>query len=86
MAEKIVSVKMPGSLVGELKRLTSEHHYLDLSEQVRSVVRQKCLKYSQPYDDITKLRRDLEQQINSANASRKEQILQELQRLLEGRR
>jgi Arc/MetJ-type ribon-helix-helix transcriptional regulator len=84
LSERVVSVKMPPSLVHELKRLTSEHHYLDLSEQIRSVVRQKCLKYTQPYDDIAKLRKDLEQQITSATASRKEQILQELQRLLEG--
>jgi Arc/MetJ-type ribon-helix-helix transcriptional regulator len=84
VSERVVSIKMPGSLVSELKRHTQEHHYIDLSEQIRSIVRQKCLKYSQPYDDIQKLRKDLEQQISTSNANRKEQILQELQRLLEG--
>jgi Arc/MetJ-type ribon-helix-helix transcriptional regulator len=84
VSERVVSVKMPSTLVHELKRLTAEHHYLDLSEQIRSVVRQKCLKYTQPYDDIAKLRKELEQQMSNVNASRKEQILQELQRLLEG--
>jgi Arc/MetJ-type ribon-helix-helix transcriptional regulator len=83
MAERIVSVKMPGSLVQELRKLTAEHHYIDLSEQVRSIVRQKCLQYSSPYDDIKKLREDIEQQIKSANTQlKKQQILQELAKLL----
>ena len=83
MAEKVVSVKMPGTLVSELKRLTAEHHYIDLSEQVRSIVRTKCLHYSAPYDDVRKLRMDIEQQIKSANTQlKKERILQELAKLL----
>jgi Arc/MetJ-type ribon-helix-helix transcriptional regulator len=83
MTERVISVKMPGSLVKELRTLTAAHHYLDFSEQVRSVVRQKCLKYTQPYDDVNKIKQELEQQIKSSNQMRKEQILQELQRLLE---
>lgn len=83
MSERVISVKMPSTLVKELRNLTASHHYLDLSEQVRSVVRQKCLKYTQPYDDVAKLKQDLESQIKSSNQMRKEQILQELQRLLE---
>jgi Arc/MetJ-type ribon-helix-helix transcriptional regulator len=83
MAERVVSVKMPGSLVRELKSLTAEHHYIDLSEQVRSIVRTKCLQYSTPFDDIKQLREDIEKQIKSANSQlKKEQILQELARLL----
>lgn len=82
MAEKIVSVKMPPSLVTELRTLTEKHHYIDLSEQVRSIVRQKCLKYSQQESDG--LLHDIERQIKESNQQRKEQILRELQKLLEG--
>ena len=82
MSERVISVKMPASLVKELRGLTAEHHYIDLSEQVRSVVRQKCLKYTAPYADISQLRTDLEQQIKSTNSQRKEQLLQDLARLL----
>jgi Arc/MetJ-type ribon-helix-helix transcriptional regulator len=80
MSERIVSVKMPVSLVKELRTLTQQHHYLDLSEQIRSIVRQKALKYSQE----SSLLHDIELQIKESNQQRKEQLLQELQRLLEG--
>ncbi len=46
MASKIVSVRMPSSLLEELKRLAEEHHYLDISEEVRSLLRQKRQEYS----------------------------------------
>lgn len=84
MAERVVTVKMPASLVKELRSLTKEHHYIDLSEQIRSVVRQKCLKYSSPYDDLGRMRDQLEQQIKDVSKQRKEQILAQLQQLLEG--
>jgi metal-responsive CopG/Arc/MetJ family transcriptional regulator len=80
--ERVISIKMPGTLVQELRRLTSEHHYLDLSEQVRSIVRQKCLQYSAPNSDLKSIRDAVERQIKSANQQKKEQILQELARLL----
>lgn len=84
MTERVISVKMPASLLKELRGLTKEHHYIDLSEQIRSVVRQKCIRYSAPFDDLARMRTDLEQQIQDVNKQRKEQILAQLQRLLEG--
>lgn len=79
MAERVISVKMPGSLVQELRRLTARHHYLDLSEQLRSVVRQKCLAYANPYtEELNRLRQDLQRPAQTG----KEQIIQELLRLL----
>lgn len=77
MAERIVSVKMPASLLDELDRLRERHHYLDLSDQIRSIVRQKCLELTNPYTtEIKRLRKDL------GGRSDREQVLQELIRLL----
>jgi Arc/MetJ-type ribon-helix-helix transcriptional regulator len=82
VGERVVSVKMPASLVKELRNFTQAHHYLDLSEQVRSIVRQKCREYGRQ-KDLRALRDDIEQQIRSANSHmKKEQILQELAKLL----
>ena len=39
MADTLVSVRMPASLVDALKELVREDHYLDLSEEIRSIVR-----------------------------------------------
>jgi metal-responsive CopG/Arc/MetJ family transcriptional regulator len=84
VAERVITIKMPRTLVKELRSLTAEHHYLDLSEQVRSVVRQKCFRYATPFEDIKRVKTELEQQINDVNKQRKEEILTQLQRLLEG--
>jgi Arc/MetJ-type ribon-helix-helix transcriptional regulator len=48
MADKIVSVRMPLSLVEELKVLAEENHYLDVSEEIRSLLRQEYLAHKRP--------------------------------------
>ncbi|MEM4397528.1 MAG: ribbon-helix-helix domain-containing protein [Candidatus Woesearchaeota archaeon] len=49
MPDKIISVRMPKSLINELKDLAEKNHYLDVSEQVRSLLRQKYLEHQDPY-------------------------------------
>ncbi len=84
MAEKVVSVKMPSSLVNELRKLQEKNHYLDLSEQLRSVVRQKCLELSNPYTEgLKSLRADLTRDASESSAERaKEKVLRDLIQLL----
>ncbi len=84
MTERVVSVKMPSSLVSELRSFTREHHYIDLSEQVRSVVRQKALKYAQ--QESSTVLEEVGRRIKEGDQQRKEELLRELQRLLEGER
>jgi Arc/MetJ-type ribon-helix-helix transcriptional regulator len=88
MAEKVVSVKMPASLVKELRALTAAHHYIDLSEQLRSVVRQQCLALTQDeqHGKQDAVLHDIENTIKQSTEARKQQLLHELQRLLEGSR
>lgn len=69
MPERVVSVKMPATLVRELERLQGTHHYLDLSEQLRSIVRKRCLDLTSPQGDLTR-------------KAAKEEILHELIELL----
>jgi Arc/MetJ-type ribon-helix-helix transcriptional regulator len=45
MVDSIVSVRMPSSLVQKLKRLSSENHFLDVSEEVRSIIKTKIKFY-----------------------------------------
>jgi len=47
MKDLIISVRMPASLVKELKELSEKNHYMDLSEELRSVLRDKCTEYKQ---------------------------------------
>jgi len=39
----IVSVRMPRGLVTELKQLAKRNHFMDISEAIRSILRQKYL-------------------------------------------
>ena len=48
IADKIISVRMPSSLVSELKDVARKNHYLDVSETIRSVLRQTWLEHNSP--------------------------------------
>ena len=48
MKNIIVTVKMPGSMVGKLREAAKSGHFIDISEEIRSVVRQKWLLYNDP--------------------------------------
>jgi hypothetical protein len=45
MVDSIVSVRMPSSLVQRLKELSKENHFLDLSEELRSLIKIKMQSY-----------------------------------------
>lgn len=45
MKDAMISVRMPLSMIQELKELAQENHYVDLSEQLRDILRVKCNKY-----------------------------------------
>lgn len=49
MSDQVVSVRMPVSLVEELKELAEKNHYMDVSEELRSVLREKWLSHKDPY-------------------------------------
>jgi metal-responsive CopG/Arc/MetJ family transcriptional regulator len=84
MSDVVVSIRMPSSLVGELKKLAVKNHYKDLSEEVRSIVRTKCLKYMNPYaTEVEKLRTDLSMQMaTKQELEQKQKLIQDLQRIV----
>jgi hypothetical protein len=45
MVTSIVSVRMPSSLVQRLKELAKENHFLDVSEEVRSIIKVQIREY-----------------------------------------
>lgn len=49
MADQIVSVRMPSSLVDELKDLAEKNHFLDVSEEIRSLLRENWRETRDPY-------------------------------------
>lgn len=60
LTDIIVSVRLPKSLLKELKILVKEQHFLDLSEQVRSIVRKKWMEYTKPeLYELKQLRKEI---------------------------
>jgi Arc/MetJ-type ribon-helix-helix transcriptional regulator len=49
MADKVVSVRMPQPLVEELREIAEENHFLDLSEELRHLLRKRWLRHKDPY-------------------------------------
>lgn len=85
MTDKLVSIRMPRPLVEELRRLVHENHYLDLSEELRSIIRRGAVRYLNPYaSDVNELRKSLEHDLKTRNEQlRKEELIRELKNLLE---
>lgn len=52
---------MPASLVSELKLIAGKNHYLDISEAIRSLLRQKYLDQNKPYKSkVMQVKKNLE--------------------------
>ncbi len=45
MSDSIVSTRMPTTLMKELKEKAEKEHYMDVSDAVRSVLKQKSSEY-----------------------------------------
>ena len=74
---------MPKSLADELKALAKSQHFLDLSEEVRGIVRQKWIFYESPeLFELKKLRESIGQEIKRKSAKKiQEEVGRELQKI-----
>lgn len=83
MTNTIVSVRIPESMMRELKERIKKDHYLDLSEGVRSIVRRKWLEWKDPSSyQIKKLREEIKEVVKEkAEETKEEQLLDELERI-----
>lgn len=70
-----ISVRLPSSLSKELKQIATKNHYVDLSEQIRDVIRQKNNKYLVQESRTSKTSQ-------STAPKDKEQIMQEKLKLI----
>ncbi|HYD03766.1 MAG TPA: hypothetical protein VEC16_05710 [Alphaproteobacteria bacterium] len=72
----MVSVKLPRSLVEELKDIQQINHFMDLSDEIRFVVRRYCLKFLNSQSDSPSLEMLAEQK-------RKEKLIEELSKIID---
>jgi Arc/MetJ-type ribon-helix-helix transcriptional regulator len=87
--ETMVSIRIPSSLVKELKNISEKDHYKDLSELIRYVVRKKSLSYLDPAAaEMKKIKENIfknqkYQEKFAEKEKNKEKILNELRKLTE---
>ncbi|MBN1793020.1 hypothetical protein JW826_05040 [Candidatus Woesearchaeota archaeon] len=63
MVDSIVSIRMPSSLVHELKSLSKENHFLDVSEELRSIIKIKTREYKLKISDGQNITEEREEKI-----------------------
>lgn len=86
----IVSVRMPKTLSKELKKAAREKHFLDVSEEIRSIVRKKWIENTNPLlFELKKLREEVSGEVRKRSISKvQDQVNKELEiikrRLKEG--
>jgi Arc/MetJ-type ribon-helix-helix transcriptional regulator len=81
MPDQIVSVRMPISMIQELRDLSEKNHYLDVSEEIRSLLREKWLEHSDPYSmKLLAIRQNISR---AALPDKIKSLKKELNRLLE---
>ncbi|MFH0874609.1 MAG: hypothetical protein V1859_01640 [archaeon] len=73
---------MPKSLVEELNSVADKNHFLDISEEIRFLLREKYLSYHDPYaSELEKIRNNLSK---VTVPEKVDALKKDLQKLLEG--
>ncbi len=71
----LVSLRIPKSLFSELQKKAEKNHFLDVSEQVRSIVRNKWLEAKDPQAyQVKKLRREIASALQKRKESKTELV------------
>lgn len=79
----MVSVRMPKSLVSNLKEFAKTQNFLDLSEEVRSIVRQKWFSHASPeLFELKELRESITAEIKRKSIKKvQEEVAKELEKI-----
>jgi len=86
MVTSIVSVRMPSSLVQKLRELAKDNHFLDVSEEVRSLIKVQVRKYKIRLGEIKPLEEEkpAEKKVDFKTDNMiKEEMVRRLKRMIE---
>lgn len=83
MTDVMVSVRMPASLTLALKELKKKKSFLDLSEEVRSLIREKWMQHTRPeLYELKKLREDIKKELRKKSSVEiQKQVIKELDKI-----
>jgi Arc/MetJ-type ribon-helix-helix transcriptional regulator len=84
MSKSMISIRIPVSLVEELKLVSKKDHFMDVSEAVRSIIRDNYLKQKDPFShELTKIREEISQSLEQKSQDELLFELKKIKRLLE---
>ncbi len=73
---------MPESLVEELKAIAEKNHYMDISEEIRGLLRERWLKDQDPFSgELSRIRK---QAAEISTGEKLDALKSDLKKLLEG--
>jgi Arc/MetJ-type ribon-helix-helix transcriptional regulator len=84
MVTSIVSVRMPSSLVQRLRELAKQNHFLDISEEVRSLIKLEVRKYKLRLGEIKPVGEEKEKPSEKVDFKTENVVKEELIRRLKG--
>ncbi len=75
---------MPTSLINQLKTFAEKDHFMDMSEEIRYIIKQKYIEHQDPYKaEISRLKDDLKNEIVKRTNTEREFLIDELRKLLD---
>jgi Arc/MetJ-type ribon-helix-helix transcriptional regulator len=83
----IVSVRMPSSLVQKLRELAKDNHFLDISEEVRSIIKIEVRRYKLRLGEIKPIEEEKPMRAEKIDFKTentvKEELVRRLKRIIE---
>ena len=75
---------MPSSLADELRNLALKNHFMDLSEEIRFIIKQKMLEKKDPFAyELQKLKHEIKTEISKKSQMERAMFVDGLKQLLE---
>ena len=83
MNDIMVSIRMPEGLILKLRKLAEIEHFMDVSEEIRSIVRKRWTQAVNPeLFELKKLREDIKDEVRKKSSKRiVEEVNNELERI-----
>jgi len=85
MNDVIVSLRIPQPMLDEIKDFVTKNYYVDISEGIRTILRDSWLKFEQPELSIlSKLTKDIEVELKQKKERQvKREVIDELNKIRE---
>ncbi len=84
MTSSVVSVRMPASLVRELKNFSEKNHFMDVSDEIRYIIKQKMIEKIDPFSfQLQRLKDEIRGEVSKKSQMDRVRFVEELNKMLE---